>query len=66
MKTGQEVYVCENDVTIKLPQLFVMRGKTQIPVDTVYAGDIAVVTKVSELMNSITFSDKKDQSISES
>ncbi|HHX79486.1 MAG TPA: elongation factor G [Acholeplasmataceae bacterium] len=60
LKTGQEVYVCENDVTIKLPQLFVMRGKTQIPVDTVYAGDIAVVTKVSELMNSITFSDKKD------
>ena len=60
VKTGQEVYIAETDATVKLPQLICMRGKQQIPVDQANAGDIAVVTKVSEFMNSLTFSEKKD------
>lgn len=60
LKVGQEVYIPETDATVKLPQLLCMRGKQQIPVDAVYAGDIAVVAKVSEFMNSMTFSDKRE------
>lgn len=60
LKVGQEVYIPETDATVKLPQLLCMRGKQQIPVDAVHAGDIAVVAKVSEFMNSMTFSDKRE------
>ena len=60
LKVGQEVYFPETDATVKLPQLLCMRGKQQIPVDAVHAGDIAVVAKVSEFMNSMTFSDKRE------
>ncbi|MGD9604694.1 MAG: elongation factor G [Bacilli bacterium] len=58
--TGQEVYIAETESVVKIPQLFVMRGKSQINVDTFYAGDIGGVSKVSEFLNSVTFSDKKD------
>ena len=53
-------YIPETDATVKLPQLFCTCGKQQIPVDAVHAGDIAVVAKVSEFMNSMTFSDKRE------
>lgn len=60
VKTGQEVYIADTDATVKLPQLVIMRGKNQIPVDAVNAGDIAVVSKVQEFVNSLTFSEKRD------
>jgi elongation factor G len=60
IRTGQEVYIAETETVVKIPQLFVMRGKTQINVDAIYAGDIGGVSKVSEFLNSVTFSDKKE------
>lgn len=60
VKVGQDVYVPETETTVKVPQLFLLRGKTQIPVETVYAGDIACVAKVTEFQTGLTFSDKKE------
>ncbi|MDD3999792.1 MAG: elongation factor G [Bacilli bacterium] len=60
LKAGQEVYIAETDTTVKLPQLFTMRGKSQLPLEVIHAGDIACAAKVSEFSNSITFSEKKE------
>jgi len=60
IKVGQDVYIPELDQTVKTPQIFTLRGKTQIHLDTVYAGDIACVAKLSEFTNGITFCDKKN------
>nr|HPN60626.1 elongation factor G [Bacilli bacterium] len=60
IRSGQEVYIGEIDTTVKISQLFVMRGKNQINVDAVWAGDIGAVSKVTEFLNGVTFSDKKE------
>lgn len=60
IKTGQEIYIPEMDTTAKATQLFVQRGKTQIPVDVLNAGDIGAMTKMPELATGLTFCDKKD------
>ena len=60
LKLGQEVYIPETDATIKMPQIFTMMGKTQIPLDVVNAGDVACVAKVADFVNGLTFCDKKD------
>ena len=60
VKAGQEVVVSATGANIKLPALFTMMGKTQIAVDTLYAGDIACVAKIAEFTNGVTFADKKD------
>ncbi len=60
VKTGQEVYIPNTGVTIKMTQLFSLMGKTQIPVETAYAGDIVAVAKLSELATGYTFCDKKN------
>ena len=60
IRTSQEVYIPETETIVKIPQLFVMRGKTQINVDAIWAGDIGGVSKVSEFVNSVTFADKKE------
>lgn len=60
VKVGQDIYIPELDKTVKVPQLFALRGKTQIPLNTINAGDIGAVAKVDELHNSLTFCDKKE------
>lgn len=60
IKVGQDIYLPEVDTVVKVPQIFTLRGKTQIPLETVYAGDIACVAKVSELATGLTFSEKKE------
>ncbi len=59
IKVGQEVYIPEVDETIKVPQLFAMRGKTQINVNSFGAGDIGCIAKVSEFRTGQTFEDKR-------
>ena len=59
VKVGQDIYVAETDTTIKVPQLFTMMGKTQIPVNQVNAGDIACIAKLTEIYNGVTFCEKK-------
>lgn len=60
LRMGQEIYIPETEQLTKIPQLFIVRGKTQINVDAVYAGDIAGVSKVAEFATGLTFADKKD------
>lgn len=60
LKLGQEIYLPENDAIVKIPTLFTLRGKTQIPVETISAGDIGCVAKVPEFANGLTFTDRKD------
>lgn len=59
VKTGMEVYIPNNDTTVKLPQIFSLVGKTQLPIETAYAGDIIAVSKLSELEIGFTLCDKK-------
>ena len=60
LRGGQEVYLPEKDITVKLPTVFTMFGKTQVPVDALHAGDIGCVAKMDQLLNGTTFCDKKD------
>ncbi|MCI6013956.1 MAG: elongation factor G [Coprobacillus sp.] len=59
VKVGQDIYIAETDTVLKVPQLFTMMGKTQIPLNVVNAGDIACIAKLSEITNGVTFCDKK-------
>ena len=60
LKVGQEVFIPSTGSVVKITQLFTVMGKTQLPIDSVSAGDIACVAKVSEFYNGLTFCDKKD------
>ena len=60
LKAGQEVYLPKKDAVIKMAPIFTAMGKNQLPLDTVYAGDIACAAKVSEFVNGLTFCDKKN------
>ncbi|MBQ2310274.1 MAG: elongation factor G [Erysipelotrichales bacterium] len=42
-----QVYNANKDRNEKIAQLFVMRGKTQLPVNTLHTGDIGAVVKLS-------------------
>lgn len=59
LKTGQEVYIPNTDTTVKMPQIFSLMGKAQLPIDAAYAGDIIAVAKLNELTSGYTFCDKK-------
>lgn len=63
VKTGGEVYISNTETTVKMPQLFSMMGKTQLPIDEAFAGDIVAVAKLTELTSGETFCDKKNQII---
>jgi elongation factor G len=60
VKVGQEVLLANDGKVLKVPQIFTMMGKTQIPMDVAYAGDIVAVSKLQELYTSCTICDKKD------
>lgn len=60
LRGGQEVYLPEKDITVKLPTVFTMFGKTQVPVDALHAGDIGCIAKMDQFSNGTTFCDKKE------
>ena len=49
------------DVEERVGNLFVMRGKEQLPVDHLFAGDIGVVTKLNNTLTGDTFSSMEQQ-----
>ena len=59
IKTGMDAYVPNLDEAVKLPQLFVLQGKTQIQIDQAFAGDIIAVSKLPELQTGFSLCDKK-------
>lgn len=65
ISSGQELLVPETGQTIKIASLFTLMGKTQISLNTAYAGDIVCVSKIEELKNGITICDKKNPIILE-
>jgi len=60
LRVGQEVLLVNNNQVLKMPQIFTLMGKTQIPLDVAYAGDIVGVAKMTELFTSCTICDRKD------
>jgi elongation factor G len=59
LKKDQEVFVSNSSEVEKIGQLFIPMGKISIPVDTVHAGDICAVAKMSKVYTDTTISDKK-------
>ncbi len=60
LKTGQEVLLSNKEQVLKTNQIFSLMGKTQIPVEVAYAGDIVAVAKMPDLFTSCTICDRKD------
>ena len=59
------LYNVTTEETEKLGGLFVMRGKEQIEVDEIYAGDIGATTKLAGTLTGDTLCDEKDHVILE-
>lgn len=65
LESGQRVDVTNTGESIKINQLTLLRGKEQIDVDVLHAGDIGVVTKIDEIHTGCTLADPKDPVIIE-
>jgi elongation factor G len=65
VRVGQEVLLSNKEQILKVPQMFSLMGKTQIPLEVAYAGDIVAVAKLQDLFTSCTICDKKDPIIFE-
>ena len=59
VKVGQEVFIPNTEQVVKIPQIFSLMGKTQIQIDSAYAGDIIAVAKLTELFTGCTICDRK-------
>lgn len=58
LSAGDTVYNVRTDAQDRLSQLYVMRGKEQISVDRLHAGDIGAVAKLAEVQTGDTLCDK--------
>ena len=58
-ESGATFYVPRADETDRVSQLLVMRGKHQIEVDTLHAGDIGAATKMSNALTGDTLCDEE-------
>lgn len=58
LRSGMEVKLSSGE-KIKIGNIFTLRGKEQLPVDALSAGDIGAVAKVEELSTGETISDLK-------
>jgi len=59
LKKDQEVYVSNSGEVEKIGTVFIPMGKLSIPVETVHAGDICAIAKMSKVYTDTTLSDKK-------
>lgn len=60
LKTGQEIYIGNNNKTEKIGALFTMIGKKQVPLSEVNAGDICAVSKLDDIETRFTISDPRN------
>ncbi|MFA5380836.1 MAG: elongation factor G [Candidatus Izemoplasmatales bacterium] len=60
IKKDQEIYSTSSNDTEKVGQLFLLMGKTQLPVEVVHAGDICAVAKMTKILSGSTVCDKKN------
>jgi len=59
LRKDQEVYVSASNDVEKIGQLFLVCGKSQLPVDAVHAGDICAIAKMNKVVTGATLSEKK-------
>lgn len=59
LKSDSVIYNATKQVSERVGQLFLMKGKNQEPVDLVQAGDIAAVAKLQETSTGDTLSEKE-------
>jgi elongation factor G len=59
LRSGDRILVTNVDDEVKINQLTLLRGKDQIDVDVLHAGDIGVVTKIDEIKTGYTLADPK-------
>jgi len=57
--SGQKVIIANNDTSVKIGSISILRGKEQIDVDVLRAGDVGVVIKIEEMYTGCTISDLK-------
>lgn len=60
LKAGNDTYIANTDKKERVSQLFLLRGKNQIPVDELVAGDIGAVAKMPSVFTGCTLSDDKE------
>ncbi|GAB4535189.1 MAG: elongation factor G [Anaerolineae bacterium] len=58
LKSNTQIFNSRSGTEERLGQVFLLRGKEQLPVDEVRAGDIGVVAKLSETLTNDTLCDK--------
>lgn len=63
LQLGDEVYLAKADQTVKIGQLFTLKGKNQVDIDgnCVYAGDIFATAKLDNLTTGETLSSPKNK-----
>lgn len=59
LESGQQVEVTNNHTSVKINALTLLRGKEQLDVEKLHAGDVGVVTKLDDLFTGCTIADPK-------
>ncbi len=60
IRKDQDIYVSDSQNTERATQIFTLSGKTQIPLEVAYAGDICAFAKVNGVVTDSTISEKKN------
>ncbi len=60
LKSGDEIMIGNTKKTAKVGTIFTVRGKEQIDVDGIGAGDIGAVTKIDSIFTGCTLTDPKN------
>jgi len=61
IKGDSSIYNTSQDTSERIGQLYMLQGKTQVPVSEVTAGDIGTVAKLKQTVTGDTFSDSGDK-----
>ena len=57
--SGQKVVVANNHTSVKIGSISILRGKEQLDVDKLHAGDVGCVIKIDEMYTGCTIADPK-------
>lgn len=60
IKSDSQVYNATRDISERIGQLFIIKGKTQEPVDSLSAGDLGAVAKLQNTLTGDTLCSKDD------
>ena len=60
LQSGDKVIVSNTGDSVKIGSVSILRGKEQLDVDQLVAGDIGIITKIDEIHTGMTISDPKN------